>query len=145
MTALSVEDFQFLMEETLPLSRVLGLKVRDMGDGAARVAMSGNPALNRPSKAQSGGTISGPALMALADIALWGAVLSKIGRVEMAVTTDLNFHFLAMAGTADVIAEATLFKIGKRLAIGEVAVRREADGVLVMHASGSYSIPPHAS
>ena len=42
-----------------------------------------------------GGTICGPAMMALADITLYGVVLSLIGRVELAVTTDLNIHFLA--------------------------------------------------
>ena len=57
------------------------------------------PLLRRP-----GGTLCGPALMALADITLYGVVMSMIGRVELAVTTDMTLHFLRRPAPADVVA-----------------------------------------
>ncbi len=68
-----------------------------------------------------GGTISGPTLMALADFAMYVVLLSAIGPIGLAVTTNLNINFLrkGVAGQ-DVLAAARLLKLGKRLAVGEV-------------------------
>ena len=68
-----------------------------------------------------GGTVSGPTLMALADCAMYVVLLSAIGPIGLAVTTNLNINFLrkGQAGQ-DVLAEARLLKLGKRLAVGEV-------------------------
>ena len=41
-----------------------------------------------------GGTVSGPTLMALADFAMYVVLLSAIGPVGLAVTTNLNINFL---------------------------------------------------
>ena len=48
-----------------------------------------------------GGTVSGPTLMALADFAMYVVLLSAIGPVGLAVTTNLNINFLrkGAAGT----------------------------------------------
>src|SRR5262249_52442036 len=75
-----------------------------------------------------GGTISGPTMMALADFAMYVAVLAAIGPVPLAVTINLNINFL-------------LLKLGKRLAMGEVTIC--ADGAMepVAHATSTYSIP----
>ena len=82
--------------------------------------------------------------MSLADYSLDVAVLSRIGRVEMAVTTSLNCNFLRLPRPGAVIAECRLLKLGKRLAYGEVSLyteHTEADGP-VAHVTGTYSIPP---
>ena len=89
-----------------------------------------------------GGTISGPTIMALADLALYVAILSSIGPVALAVTTNLNFNFLRKPAPRDLLGECRLLKLGKRLAIGEVAIRSEGESELVAHATGTYSIPP---
>ena len=89
-----------------------------------------------------GGTISGPTIMALADLALYVAILSSIGPVALAVTTNLNFNFLRKPAPRDLLGECRLIKLGKRLAIGEVAIRSEGESELVAHATGTYSIPP---
>ena len=68
-----------------------------------------------------GGTVSGPTLMALADFAMYVVLLSAIGPVGLAVTTNLNINFLRKGAPGqDVLAAAKLLKLGKRLAVGEV-------------------------
>src|SRR3954462_13238944 len=68
-----------------------------------------------------GGTGSGPTLMAMADFAMYVVLLSAIGPVGLAVTTNLNINFLRKGQPGqDVLAEARLLKLGKRLAVGEV-------------------------
>ena len=76
------------------------------------------------------------------DVALYGAVLSKIGRVELAVTTSMTINFLRRPAPADLIAEARLLKIGRRLAYGEVLIHSSGSDEPVAHATGTYSIPP---
>src|SRR5512137_975711 len=69
-----------------------------------------------------GGTISGPTMMELADFAMYVAVFSAIGPQPLAFTTNLNINFLRKPGKGDLIADARLIKIGKRLAVGEVTI-----------------------
>jgi len=89
-----------------------------------------------------GGTISGPSMFGLADVALYAAILANIGPVALAVTTNLNINFLRRPEPEDLIGEARLMKLGKRLAVGEVAISMAKGGDLVAHAVGTYSIPP---
>ena len=69
-----------------------------------------------------GGTISGPTMMELADFAMYVAVFSAIGPQPLAVTTNLNINFLRKPAQADLMADAQLMKVGKRLAVGEVTI-----------------------
>ncbi len=90
-----------------------------------------------------GGTVSGPVMMELADAALYAAILAEIGEVALAVTTNLNIHFLRKPeANNDLIAECRLIKLGKLLAIGEVAIFSESQDEPVAHATGTYAIPP---
>lgn len=89
-----------------------------------------------------GNTVSGPTLMTLADTATYLLLLARIGRVALAVTTNLNIHFLRKPGPGVLNAEATLLKLGKRLAIAEVELRSEGADDIVAHATVTYSIPP---
>ena len=92
-----------------------------------------------------GGTVSGPVLMALADAALYVAILGEIGLVALAVTTNLNINFLRKpSADADLLADCRLIKVGKRLAIGEVSIYSEGDDEPVAHAVGTYAIPPRS-
>ena len=68
-------------------------------------------------------------------------VLGQIGPVHLAVTTNLNINFLKKPGRADLIGEARLLKLGKRLAVGEVSISQPGGEGLVAHATGTYSIP----
>jgi uncharacterized protein (TIGR00369 family) len=89
-----------------------------------------------------GGTVSGATLMALADCAMYLAVLSAIGPVRLAVTTNLNINFLRKgAAGQDVLAEARLLKLGRRLAVGEVHLLSGTSPDPIAHVTSTYSIP----
>jgi uncharacterized protein (TIGR00369 family) len=113
-----------------------GLAVEEIWRGGARVRQAFREAFIRP-----GGTISGPTMMALADVAMYIAVLSAIGPVPLAVTTHLSIDFLRRPAPADLVAHAELMKLGKRLAVGTVAIRSAGGADLVAHATSTYSIP----
>ena len=89
-----------------------------------------------------GGTISGPTLMALADFAMYVVLLSAIGPVGLAVTTNLNINFLRKGAPGqDVLAEARILKLGKRLAVGEVNLLSAGFSDPIAHVTATYSIP----
>jgi uncharacterized protein (TIGR00369 family) len=89
-----------------------------------------------------GGTISGPTLMALADFAMYVVLLSAIGPVGLAVTTNLNINFLRKGAPGqDVLAAAKLLKLGKRLAVGEVNLLSGMSPDPIAHVTATYSIP----
>jgi len=114
-----------------------GLSIESVWDGGCRVRQAFRAVSLRP-----GGTISGPTMMALADFAMYVAVLAAIGPVPLAVTINLNINFLRKPAQRDLTAEARLFKVGKRLATGEVLIRHVAAEELVAHVTATYSIPP---
>jgi len=90
-----------------------------------------------------GGTVSGPVMMGVADIALYAAILGEIGIVPLAVTTSLNINFLRKpAADRDIIAVCKLMKVGRSLAVGEVYIYSDGEEQAVAHATGTYSIPP---
>lgn len=105
--------------------------------GTARLRMAYHERLLRP-----GGTISGPSMFALADVAMYAALLSVIGPRPLAVTTNLNINFLRRPEPRDMIAEARVLKLGKRLAVGEIALHSDGQSELAAHATATYSIPP---
>jgi uncharacterized protein (TIGR00369 family) len=88
-----------------------------------------------------GGTLSGATMMALGDFATYVAVLSAIGWVPLAVTTNLTINFLRKPPARDLLAEARLLKLGSQLAVGEVAIHADGDDELVAHVTSTYSIP----
>jgi uncharacterized protein (TIGR00369 family) len=88
-----------------------------------------------------GGTISGPTMMELADFAMYVAVFSVAGPIPMAVTTNLNINFLRKPGRGDLVADAKLLKVGKRLVVGEVTIYSDGEGDPVAHVTSTYSIP----
>jgi len=88
-----------------------------------------------------GGVISGPTLMALADVAAYALVLAHIGEVAMAVTTSLNIHFLRGCKPGDLQAEATLLKLGRRIATADVLMWTEGRERAAAKATVAYAIP----
>jgi len=129
------EEIEALMAREFPQTKCSILAV---GDRAATVAHEIGPAELRP-----GGTVSGPVLMATADMALYIAILGEIGIVPLAVTTSLNINFLRRpVATARVVGVCKLLKLGRSLAVGEVSLYSEGHPEVVAHAVATYSIPP---
>lgn len=89
-----------------------------------------------------GGTLSGPTLMALADAAMYAVVLGRLGRVEMAVTSNLNINFLARPRPVDLLAQAKILRLSRRQAVCEVMLYcAGSEDELVAHVTGTYALP----
>lgn len=89
-----------------------------------------------------GGTVSGPVLMTVADVAMYVALLNKIGIVPLAVTTNLTINFLRKpAADRAIIGVCTLLKVGKSQAVGEVSLYSEGNDEVVAHVVCTYAIP----
>lgn len=90
-----------------------------------------------------GGTVSGPSMFALADVAMYLALLSRIGPVALAVTTNCSIDFMRKpVAQRDLLAEARILKLGRSLAVGDVLIHSEGHPEPVARASLTYSIPP---
>lgn len=93
-----------------------------------------------------GGTVSGPTMFALADVSIYLAVLSQIGPVALAVTTNCSIDFLRKPeANRDLFAQARLLKLGRSLAVGDVLIFSEGSDAPVARAGLTYSIPPNRS
>lgn len=112
-------------------------EIESIGYGESRMRLFVSERHLRP-----GGTVSGPSMMALADVALYVALLGAIGPVKLAVTTSLNINFLRRPELGDVIATCRYLKIGRTLAVGEAALRSSGSDDLIAHVTATYSIPP---
>lgn len=133
----SAEEFAEMARENVPLMGTLAMRVESVLPGAVTIRVPYRDEFIRP-----GGTISGPVMMAVADFAMYGVVLSLIGRVDLAVTTNFSVNFLRRPPLGDVVARARILKLGRRLAVGEVHLHAGEADELVAHATGTYSIPP---
>jgi uncharacterized protein (TIGR00369 family) len=132
--------FAELTRKTTPLAELFDFRTEMLGEGTARMRVPFRPEFTR-----DGGTVSGPVLMALADYAMYGAVMTVVPEGDKAVTSSLNCNFLHRPAARDVIAEAELIRCGKRLAYGEVMLYSEGDPAEpVAHVTATYSIPPQS-
>ncbi|MBT0956778.1 PaaI family thioesterase [Alphaproteobacteria bacterium KMM 3653] len=90
-----------------------------------------------------GGTVSGPTMFALADVGMYLAILSRLGPVALAVTTNCSIDFMRKPEAGrDLISETRIHKLGRSLAVGDVLIRSEGMEALVARASLTYAIPP---
>jgi uncharacterized protein (TIGR00369 family) len=139
---LTASELERLLAVEFPetFSPKIGLSILDVWDGGCRIRLPFQTNSLRP-----GGTISGPVIMMLADVAMYVALLGTIGWQPLAVTTSLNINFLRKPAPGALLAECRLLKLGKRLAVGDIAVRSEGADVVVAHATSTYSIPPDIS
>lgn len=136
--AMTKDELEALIREGVPLVGSFGIEIVSLGAGTIRLRLPYKDDFVRP-----GGTVTGPAMFGLADVALYGAVLSLIGRVELAVTTSMTINFLRRPPPVAIVADARVLKLGKRLAYGEITIYSEGDPEPVAHVTGTYSIPPH--
>jgi uncharacterized protein (TIGR00369 family) len=136
MTAMTTEELQVFLLGAFPDSPST-MVVEDSGDWGVRMRLPVTKAHGRP-----GGTVSGPALMGLADCAAWLGILAQIGPVALAVTTSLHIDFLRKPPLADVVADGIVLKLGKSLGVVDVTLRAEGSDDIVAKAQVTYSIPP---
>jgi len=136
MTAVQIME---LLDREFPQihagGRVYGID--SVSPGEAVVRLSANDLHLRP-----GGTVSGPSMMALADLAAYVVILAHIGPVALAVTTSFNINFLRKPEPGDLLASCRLLKLGKRLAVVDCGIAGEGQEDLAAHATATYSVPP---
>src|SRR5246127_4904855 len=137
-TKMSVAELAAFLRAEFPQSFGSGDTRIEHADGeTCRLRQRYSDQMLRP-----GGTISGPTLMALADCAMYVVLLSAIGPVGLAVTTNLNINFLRKGQPGqDVLAAARLLKLGRRLAVGEVNLLLGTSPDPIAHVTSTYSIP----
>jgi len=126
----------FLAREFTEVGDVLS--VETVTDDAVTLRLTPDARHVRP-----GGTLSGPTMFLLADVALYFAILAKIGPVALAVTTNAHIDFMRKpAADLPLLGEARLLKLGKTLAVGQVAIRNPGSDAVLAQASLTYAIPP---
>jgi uncharacterized protein (TIGR00369 family) len=115
--------------------------IESLVPGSLRVRTPFQPRMLRP-----GNVLSGPALFTAADLAMYALVMAHVGPELMAVTANMNLNFLNKATPGDIIAEGRLLKLGRKLAVMEVALYSSAEPqTMVAHATGSYALPSKKS
>ena len=131
---MTAEEIQNFLQQEFPENPLI---VESCENRRARLRLEVDQTHLRP-----GGTISGPTMMLLADTAVYAAILTTIGAVALAVTTNLNINFLRKpVPNLDLIGESWLMKVGKRLIVGEVLIYSENDPEPVAHATCTYYLP----
>jgi uncharacterized protein (TIGR00369 family) len=135
---MSAEEVEAFLDREFPQIHLDGriYTVEAVGELTARMRLKASDRHVRP-----GGTLSGPSMMTLADLALYVAILANVGPVGLAVTTNLTFNFLRKPEPRDLVAEAKLLKLGRRLVVGDVSLFSVGSPDLVCHATGTYSLP----
>jgi acyl-coenzyme A thioesterase PaaI-like protein len=133
--ATKAEIVDFLKRE-FPQSKCV---IEDIGNRSATISHPVGADQLRP-----GETVSGPLLMAVADLALYVAILGTIGIVPLAVTTSLTINFLRKPPPHNpILGVCQLIKVGRSLVVGEVALYSGRSEEMVAKAVGTYSIPPN--
>lgn len=130
-------EVQTLIRAGLPVAEDMDLRIDRLDDNGVLARVPFHAKLVRP-----GGTLSGPTIMALADAAMYAVVLGRLGRVEMAVTSNLNINFLVKPSPVDLLAEARILRLSRRQAVCEVSLYSDGnENELVAHVTGTYVLP----
>lgn len=112
--------------------------VEDLSLGAVTMRLMVQDRHLRP-----GGTVSGPSMFALADVAVYALVLAHLGAEALAVTTNASFDFMRKPENGrDLLGQARLLKLGRSLAVGDVLLFSEGKPEPVARSTMTYSIPP---
>lgn len=130
---LTTAELQRRMRAMLPLAESWAVELLESAGGRARLRLPPRPDLLRP-----GGTVSGPALMGLADMAMWAALLGINEGEDRSLTADLSIHFLRRLPPGPVVAEARLMKSRGRFLYGEVLLYAEGATEPAAHVTSSW-------
>src|SRR5215471_18303924 len=116
-----------------PFARIYNLRLDSFGSGECTLVMPFDEALERP-----GGIVSGSVLMTAADAAMWLAIMTRLGKDAMTVTSGMTSAFLNSAKREDVRCTARVLKLGKKLVYG-VAECESDRGSLLSHHTLTYA------
>jgi acyl-coenzyme A thioesterase PaaI-like protein len=134
---MTVQELNDFLDEAFPGSP-RAYRAEHLDDDGLRMRLPAAAGQIRP-----GGTLSGPTMMALADGAAWLVTLARIGPVALSVTSSLTISFLSKPGPVDLLAHATLLRLGRRQSVSEVRLWSDGGDPSrpVAHATVTYAIP----
>ena len=137
MSEMDIPELHDFLSQEFP--QVAGdVHIEALSDDAITVRLKVSERHLRP-----GGTLGGPSIFMLADVAAYCVILSCIGWRPLAVTTNAGIDFLRKpASGCDLMCEATILKFGKALVVVEARLFSEGGTALVARANLTYSIPP---
>jgi uncharacterized protein (TIGR00369 family) len=134
---ITVEQFNVLMHAEIPLAAFLGITALDVGAGTSVLRLPYAPAGLRP-----GGVQSGPALMALADLAMYAAVMGLHGNDPSVLSSDLSMNFLRRAPSAAVLGRCTVLGLDAKRALAKTEIVPESgDGRMICLVTANYALP----
>lgn len=136
---MTMEEIHEFLDREFPQIHVDGrvLSITDVRPGGLTMWFKPGERHLRP-----GDTISGPAMVMLADVAAYAVILAHIGPVALAVTTSLNVNFLRKPTLAPLFCDCRILKLGKRLAVIDTVLTQGRGDEPVAQATATYSIPP---
>lgn len=129
--AVTEQELAQLLAE-VPFTRSYGFRLQSIGDGECAIAVPFQPIFERP-----GGIVSGQVFMAAADVAMWLAIMTRLGKSDGAVTAEMKTNFLRGARREDFVCRARILKLGRRLIYG-VAECVAGDSSLLTHHTITY-------
>ncbi len=132
------DELNLFLDKEFPQIHANGrvFMVKSVSDGVITLRFTPGDAHLRP-----GGTVSGPSMFTLADLAAYAAILAHLGPVALAVTTNLNINFLRKPLLGDMHGICRILKMGKRLCVVSVDILSGPDKDLVAQATSTYSLP----
>lgn len=134
MARMTLPELEALIDQHFPTWRQFGT-ISELGENDLKLRM-----IFRKDFLRAGGTVSGPAMMGLADTAAYYLTLAQAGPVPGAATANLDIHFLVRPQPQDMVAHAKMIRLGRRLAVATVDILSGDD--LVAHATVTYALPP---
>jgi uncharacterized protein (TIGR00369 family) len=135
--AVTKSELQRLLSK-YPFTSIYGFQLHAIADGQCTLDVPFQTAFERP-----GGLVSGPVFMAAADVAMWLALLTRLGPADGSVTVEMKTNFLSAARQEDFRCTAKILKLGKRLVYG-VAECVSTEGNLLTHHTLTYFRPDSA-
>lgn len=129
--SVSADELRRVLREAA-FTRLYQFELETFAFGECTLRVPFQPALERP-----GGLVAGPVFMAVADVAVWLAIMTRLGKDVVAVTTELNTSFIGSAKQEDVFCRAVILKSGSTL-IRALAECRNRSGNLLTHHSATY-------
>lgn len=139
---LSIVEVESLIDVHFPQAHTGGklMFLETLGDRFARIRLQAHDRILRP-----GNTVSGPAMFLLADYGTYATLLGTLGEGALqAVTSSLNMTFLQRPEAQGMIADITIIKLGRRVAVAEIEIYSDARDDMVAHAVASYALPPES-
>ncbi|MFJ8196648.1 PaaI family thioesterase [Streptomyces sp. NPDC096152] len=135
MTMTTAEAGKILDDNFAPWVLELGLRVETLGPDRAILRLPWSARL-----AREGGALSGQALMAAADTATVIAVAAARGGYVPMTTVQQSTSFQRAVTGSDVLIEAVLTKLGRRMAFADITLTDEGAGALAARASTVYAL-----